>query len=111
MRMSEILNHRYLVQIPGLNWIPVDRDTWEIIQDEGLDEEFDAYDPGDWVVAGLNISKKDAAALVAFEEDAIEDFNRFDIGLKERFPGLVDFIDYDAGTVKIVTIKGETKML
>jgi hypothetical protein len=45
---------------------------------------------------------KDAQALQAFNHDAVEDFNRFDINLKDRYPGLTDLIDYDKGTVTIV---------
>ncbi len=101
-----IHNHRYLQQIPTLNWQPINRNIWETIQDEGLDEEQESYSPKDWVMASLPLSPEDISGLQNFEEDTVEDFNMFDIGLKERFPGYVDLIDYDAGTVTIVKTIG-----
>ena len=92
----------YLTQIPNLTWKPVSRSVWNTIQDEGLNEEQDAPKHTDWIMASLTISPEDARALQAFDNDAIEDFNRFDIHLKSRHPGLTDLIDYDRGTVTIV---------
>ena len=92
----------YLSQIPNLSWKPVSRSVWNTIQDEGLDEEQDAPKHTDWIMASLTISPEDSQALQAFDSDAIEDFNRFDIHLKSRHPGLTDLIDYDNGTVTIV---------
>jgi hypothetical protein len=100
--VAEGLEQDYLSQIPNLNWKPVTRSVWNTIQDEGLDEEQDAPNHTDWIMASLTISPKDAQALQAFNDDAIEDFNRFDIHLKSRYPGLTDLIDYDNGTVTIV---------
>jgi hypothetical protein len=80
----------------------VSRGVWNTIQNEGLDEEQDAPKHTDWVMATLTISPQDAQALQSFNDDAIEDFNRFDIHLKSRYPGLTDLIDYDNGTVTIV---------
>jgi hypothetical protein len=92
----------YLSQVPNLTWKPVSRSVWNTIQDEGLDEEQDAPKHTDWIMASLTISPEDARALQSFDSDAIEDFNRFDIHLKSRYPGLTDLIDYDNGTVTIV---------
>lgn len=103
MRFSEITNG-YLSQIPKLNWQPVNKRIWNTIQDEGLDEEQNVFEPSNWVMASLNISPEDAQALQAFDDNAIEEFNRFDILLKSKFPGLVDLIDYDRGTVTIVKV-------
>jgi pyrimidine deaminase RibD-like protein/GNAT superfamily N-acetyltransferase len=100
--VAEGLEQEYLSQIPNLTWKPVSRSVWNTIQDEGLDEEQDAPKHTDWVMASLSIDPKDAQALQAFDSDAIEDFNRFDIHLKSRYPGLTDLIDYDNGTVTIV---------
>ena len=104
MKVSEITSG-YLAQVAKLQWQPVSRNVWATIQDEGLDEEQDAENPTDWVMAQLAITPEDAAALQAFDDDAIEEFNRFDIALKSRYPGLVDLIDYDNGTVIIVRTK------
>jgi len=92
----------YISQIPKLNWQPINRSVWNAIQDEGLDEEQDAYEPGNWVMALLTVSPKDAKGLQQFDSNTVEEFNRFDIALKELYPGLVDLIDYDAGTITIV---------
>ena len=100
--VAEGYKHDYLSQISKLIWKPVSRSIWNTIQDEGLDEEQDAPDHINWVMASLSIDPKDAQALQAFDNDAIEDFNRFDIHLKSRYPGLTDLIDYDRGTVTIV---------
>ena len=102
MKSYEITAHRYLSQIPTLMWTAINRTTWETIQDEGLDEEQNALNANQWSMASLQITPEDASALQAFDDDMVDDFNRFDIGLKERYPSLVDFIDYDAGTVTIV---------
>jgi predicted nucleotidyltransferase len=100
--VAEGLGQDYLSQVPNLTWKPVSRSVWNTIQDEGLDEEQDAPKHTDWIMASLTISPEDARALQAFDSDAIEDFNRFDIHLKSRHPGLTDLIDYDNGTVTIV---------
>lgn len=103
MRAKEFISEQdYLSQIPTLVWKPVNRRVWNTIQDEGLDEEQDAMDPKQWVMSSLSISDKDAESLRAFDDNAIEDFNRFDVNLKSRYPGLTDLIDYDHGTVVIV---------
>jgi hypothetical protein len=101
MRFSEFAPD-YIAQIPKLNWHPINRNTWEAIQDEGLDEEQEAYDAKNWVMASLEIKPQDRQGLQQFNPDTVEEFNRFDIALKELYPGLVDLIDYDAGTITIV---------
>lgn len=95
----------YIAQIPNLTWNPINRSVWNSIQDEGLDEEQDAYEPGNWVMASLTVSPEDVNGLENFESDTIEEFNRFDIALKSKYPGLVDLIDYDSGTITIVKTK------
>lgn len=100
--MAEGSEQDYLSQIPNLTWKPVNRKVWNTIQDEGLDEEQDTPNHSDWLMASLSISPKDAQALQAFDDDTIENFNRFDIHLKSRYPGFTDLIDYDRGTVTIV---------
>ena len=100
--VSEESEQDYLSQIPDLAWKPVNRTTWNTIQDEGLDQEQNAPEHTDWAMASLLITTKDAQALQALDDAAIEDFNRFDIHLKSRYPGLTDLINYDTGTVTIV---------
>ena len=93
---------QYLFQIPMLTWKPVSRSVWNTIQDEGLDQEQQAPNHSNWVMASLSITPEHAQALQALEDDALEYFNRFDIDLKSQYPGLTDLIDYDRGTVTIV---------
>lgn len=104
MKISE-LTSGYLGQIASLTWQPVSRSVWNSIQDEGLDEEQDAPNPADWIMSSLDITPQDATALMAYDDNAIEEFNRFDIALKQRYPGMVDLIDYDNGIVTIVKVK------
>jgi hypothetical protein len=95
----------YIAQIPKLNWQPITRSVWNTIQDEGLDEEQEAYERNNWVMASLVVDPKDALGLQQYNNDTIDEFNRFDIALKSQYPGLVDLIDYDAGTITIVRTK------
>jgi hypothetical protein len=55
---------------------------------------------GSWPAWGSK--PQDRQGLQQFNPDTVEEFNRFDIALKELHPGLVDLIDYDAGTITIV---------
>ena len=96
---------RYIAQIPKLTWQPITRSVWNTIQDEGLDEEQEAYERNNWVMASLVIDPKDALGLQQYNNDTIDEFNRFDIALKSQYPGLIDLIDYDAGTITIVRTK------
>lgn len=95
----------YIAQVPKLQWQPINRSVWNAIQDEGLDEEQDAYEPGDWAMALLTVSPEDSKGLQQFDSNTVEEFNKFDIALKSKYPGLVDLIDYDAGTITIVRTK------
>lgn len=92
----------YISQIAKLNWGPINSSIWETIQDEGLDEEYEAYDPKQWVMATLTVGPQDQEKLTQYNSETIEEFNRFDIALKTRYPGMVDLIDYDRGTITIV---------
>jgi hypothetical protein len=106
MRAYEfIFEDSYIGQISQLTWRPINSDVWETIQFEGLDEEQGEFDPRNWVMATLAISPQDSAALSNFNDDTVNDFNSFDIELKEKFPGYVDLIDYDRGSVTIVRTK------
>lgn len=92
----------YINQIPDLQWKPVSKFVWMAIQDEGLDEEQDAFEPENWSMATLQITPEDVKGLKSFNDDVVNKFNSFDIALKDKYPGLVDLIDYDRGVVIIV---------
>jgi hypothetical protein len=95
----------YIAQISKLSWKPINRSVWNTIQDEGLDEEYESYESDNWVMADLKVDPRDAEGLQRFDSDTVEEFNRFDIALKSQYPGLIDLIDYDAGTITIVRTK------
>ena len=108
--IEEILRARtwedYLEAIPHLEFRPVDSQTWATIQYEGLDEEQEAPKRAQWMVATLPISKTDADGLRDFDAAAVEKFNGFDIALKRAYAGrVVDLVDYDNGTIRLVTKK------
>lgn len=93
--------------IQNLKFGKVSSSVWGTIRDEGLDEEHNAHKPSQWLVSDLPISEKDSDGLKNLNDETLEKFNAFDIALKEKFFGkLVDLIDYDKGTVKIVTKTG-----
>lgn len=97
-QISDLLNI-----VSNLVFQSVDSKTWEIIQDEGLDEEQGAFSRADWQMAQLPISDCDMEALRSFDDETIDRFNTFDILLKEEFKGkIIDLIDYDSGVVTLV---------
>ena len=77
-------------------------EVWEVIQDEGYNEELELYNPEDFEYMVLTIPPEDVEALKAFSDEALEKYNRFDIELKEKYENHIDLIDYDNGVVKVV---------
>lgn len=95
----------YLKQLESLQFQEVSDETWETIQDEGLDEEFDLFYRNDYQEALLPISSEDKIGLMNLTEEMLNKFNEFDINLKENFHmKYIDFINYDNGSVKIIKI-------
>lgn len=102
----------YINQIPYIHWNSIDKSTWLSIKYEGLDIEFDARNPKLWKMGILNISNEDSHNLKFFDNDTVDKFNRFDIALKETFNmTIIDLIDYENGTVKLITIKSQQDLV
>jgi len=96
----------YLAAVPQLKFSPVDTQTWSTIRAEGLDQEQGAPKREQWTVAKLPISQADADGLRHLDAAVVEKFNGFDIALKRAYDGrIVDLVDYDNGTVRLVTPK------
>lgn len=92
----------YLSQIESLEFKPITFSIWETIQFEGLDEEFESNERKHWDYSNLKIKDEHVSGLKNFNPDTVNFFNKFDIQLKENYNNLIDFIDYDKGTVKII---------
>ena len=80
---------QYLNQIDSLKFSDISKDTLEVIQIEGLDEEFDAYDETQWQEALLELSLDDEKSLKLMESNTVEKFNYFDIQLKDKYNGKI----------------------
>lgn len=91
-------------QINNNNYTSISNDVWEVVQDEGIDEEW-KVGKNDLEYTQLNLSKDDIEGLKNFDDDIVNKWNRFDIMLKDRFKNYVDFIDYDNGIVRIIRKK------
>lgn len=104
--MNENLK-QYIDIIPALNYLPLDDNTWKIVDEwEGLTEEFGIYDRDRWFVAELPITSDNEIELKKETENIMNFFNLFDIELKKKYNmKYIDLIDYKNGSVKIVTYK------
>ena len=91
-----------LSQVRAGEYEPLTDEVWEVIQDEGYNEELELYNPEDFEYMVLTIPHEDVEALKAFSAEALEKYNRFDIELKEKYENHIDLIDYDNGVVKVV---------
>ena len=97
----------YEKQITHSIYKPLSILTWNTIQDEGIDEEWEVS-RNDLEEIILNIPQSDTDGLKQFKDDVVNRYNVFDIWLKEKFQYHVDFIDYDNGVVKIIRKKNAT---
>jgi hypothetical protein len=98
---------KYLTIIPDLKYKEITNEIWNTILSEGLNIEKMAYDKNDWEYANLPISETDKNGLKKFNKEVVEEYNNFDIQLKEMYHmRYVDLIDYNKGIVRIVKVKG-----
>lgn len=96
----------YLDQIDKLDFQKVSNNTFETIRYEGLDEESGIFEQDSWVEAELKVTDHDIVGLKEMNQYSVEKFNYFDILLKDLHNNkLVDLIDYDSGTIKIIKTK------
>ena len=97
----------YEKQITHSIYKPLSISTWNTVQDEGIDEEWEVSRNGLEEII-LTIPQSDTDGLKQFKDDVVNRYNVFDIWLKEKFSYYVDFIDYDNGIVKIIRKKNAT---
>lgn len=94
----------YLLQIRNGNFSPCTNDMWETIEMDGYSEEREDFNKSNYLIMELIITDDKKEGLINFDDDIIEEFNDFDIELKDSdlYPNHLDFIDYDIGKVYIV---------
>lgn len=98
MLIEQILNDK--------SFIPCTKELFEIIQVEGLDEEYECYKRTDWLFLKLILPENISHKIKNLNEEIINMLNEFDIILKERFNmKYIDLIDYDSGEINIVKVK------
>lgn len=98
MLINQILNDK--------NFNTCTDEIFEIIEIEGLDEEFDRYKKSDWLYINLIIPQNIIDKIKRLDTEIIEMLNEFDIILKNRFKmKYIDLINYDTGEITIIKVK------
>lgn len=98
MLINQILNDK--------NFNTCTDEIFEIIEIEGLDEEFDRYKKSDWLYINLIIPQNIINKIKRLDTEIIEMLNEFDIILKNRFKmKYIDLINYDTGEITIIKVK------
>jgi len=103
----------YLRQIRYGKYKPLSKKLFKNIVDEGFVTELEEIynliklNKNNFKYIILSLTKKDKQGLANLNDLVVEKFNRLDIELKEmqnrqKYPTLVDFIDYNNGTVYII---------
>jgi len=100
----------YRIQInDDKGWNPISDELFEQLLDEGwiddLEYVYDDVTKDNITVKELELIDEDKNGLMTFDEDVINDFNEFDIELKDgqKYPfNMIDMIDYDNGKVYIL---------
>jgi hypothetical protein len=90
-------------------WKPITDELYNDIEEEGWIEDlefvYDNINKENIIYKELDLSNKDKEGLISFDDDIINDFNSFDIEIKDgqEYPfNTIDFIDYNNGIVYIV---------
>jgi hypothetical protein len=90
-------------QIETSSFIPITNRIKNILDDEGIFDEFDDFDINNYQYMNLKISDDDKIGLMELNPDHLDKFNEFDIQLKDKYKmKYIDFIDYDNGNIIIV---------
>ena len=99
----------YWIQIEEESWTPLTDDLWNDILEEGWIEDleyvYDEINKEDIVYKKLDLVDEDKQGLIDFDDDIVNDFNEFDIELKNKgkYPfNMIDMIDYEKGIVYIL---------
>jgi len=102
----------YWMQINDEKWTPLTDELWNDILEEGWIEDleyvYDEVNKEDIVYKELDLVEEDKQGLINFDDDIVNDFNEFDIELKDKqeypYP-IIDMIDYENGIVYILKYK------
>ena len=93
----------YKSQVEKLSWHSVPSWVWLMVQNMGLDEEYDSYLQSEWSYVELNLDYQDETDLRMLDPEVIEKFNQLNEKLKEEINAQV-LIDHDGGKVFVVTV-------
>jgi hypothetical protein len=78
-------------------------EIFDIIQAEGLDEEFNKFKKSDWTFITLQIPENISNKIKNFDHEILNMLNEFDMIIKNRFKmKYIDLIDYDLGKIRII---------
>jgi hypothetical protein len=78
-------------------------EIFDIIQTEGLDEEFNKFKKSDWTFITLQIPENISNKIKNFDNEILNLLNEFDMIIKNRFKmKYIDLIDYDLGKIRII---------
>lgn len=78
-------------------------EIFDIIQTEGLDEEFNKFKKSDWTFFTLQIPENISNKIKNFDHEILNMLNEFDMIIKNRFKmKYIDLIDYDLGKIRII---------
>jgi hypothetical protein len=97
MKISE-----YEAQLEKLSWHSVPAWIWLMIQNMGLDEEFESYQQDEWIYCELSLNYQDEADLRMLDEKATQKFNDLNDLLKANNQTVL--IDHDNGKVFVVRL-------
>lgn len=105
----------YWMQIEDKNdWKSITDTLYNDILEEGWIEElkyvYNEVNKEDFSYLSLDLIDEDKKGLMEFDDNILEDFNDFDIEIKDKqkYPfNMIDFIDYEKGIVYIIKYNKE----
>jgi hypothetical protein len=111
--LDSSIRKNYWMQIKDdKNWEPISSQLFDELLDEGWIEDleyvYDDVNKDNILVKELELIDEDKNGLINFDDDVVNDFNEFDIELKDsqKYPyNMIDMIDYNNGIVYILKYK------
>jgi len=108
--LDKSIRKYYWMQINNKKgWNPITDELYNDLLDEGWIEDleyvYDDVNKDDIVFKELELIDEDKEGLMTFDDDIVEDFNEFDIEIKDKqeYPyNMIDMIDYNNGKVYIL---------
>jgi hypothetical protein len=98
MKLSE-----YSTQVAQSSWVHVPSWIWLMIINLGLDEELEAYQSSDWLMAELSLDFEDEVDLRALDDVVLEKFNKLN-ELVKNYNNQHILIDYENGRIFVVKV-------